>query len=151
MHKISSKVVDHCLENDIGTIIIGKNKGFKEDIKLRKNDKQSFVGIPYALFIKYLKYKSEAYGITLIITEESYTSKASFVDRDTLPVYNKKVRPDAFSGKRISRGSYRTKNGMIINADCNASGNIIRKVVPDAFKDRGDRGVVGTPYVLSIA
>ena len=103
------------------------------------------------MFIKYLKYKAEAYGITLIVTEESYTSKASFVGRDTLPVYGKEENTDGFSGRRTSRGSYRAKDGMILNADCNASGNIIRKVVPDAFVGRGDRGVVDTPYMLSIA
>ena len=137
MHKIRRKVVDHCLDNDIGTIIIGMNKGFKEGIKLHKKNKQAFVGIPYALFVKYLKYKAEAYGILLIITDGSYTSKAGFADRDIMPVYDKKENTDVFSGRRTSRGSYRTNDGMIINAECNASGNIIRKVVPDAFAGRG--------------
>ena len=150
MHKISRRIVDYCVENDIGTMIIGKNKGFKENIKLRSNDKQAFACIPYAFFISCIKYKAEACGITLIIKEESYTSKASFIDRDTLPVYGSMEKNDEFSGKRISRGSYRSKNGTILNADCNASGNIIRKAVPDAFVGRGDRGVVDTPYMLSI-
>ena len=75
----------------------------------------------------------------------------SFVDRDILPVYGKDDSTDGFSGRRTSRGSYRTKDGTVINADCNASGNIIRKVVPDAFAGRGDRGVADTPYMLSIA
>ena len=150
MHKISRRIVDYCVENDIGTMIIGKNKGFKENIKLRSNDKQTFASIPYAFFISCIKYKAEACGIMLIIKEESYTSKASFIDRDILPVYGSKEKNDEFSGKRISRGSYRSKNGTILNADCNASGNIIRKAVPDAFVGRGDRGVVDTPYMLSI-
>ena len=78
--------------------------------------------------------------------------KASFVDKDKLPVYHMKdIDFCIFSGKRKKRGLYRTGNGIFINADCNGSGNIIRKVFPDAFQGRGDRGVVGTPKVLSIA
>lgn len=151
MHKASKTVVDYCLRNDIGTIIIGKNKGFKDDVNLRKKDKQTFIGIPYAQFVGYLTYKSKVYGIKILTTEEAYTSKASFVDRDVLPTYIKNsTTKHEFSGKRIKRGLYRTGNGIVMNADCNGSGNIIRKVVPNAFMDRGDRGVVDTPYVLSM-
>ena len=152
MHKASKKVIEYCIKNDIGTIVIGKNAGFKENVKLRKKDKQAFIAIPYTLFIQYISYKAEFYGIKVIITEESYTSKASFVDRDKMPVYRMEdIDSCIFNGKREERGLYRTGNGIFINADCNGSGNIIRKVFPDAFHGRGDRGVVGTPKVLSIA
>ena len=137
-------VVDYCLENDIG-----KNEGFKEEIGLRKKDKQIFIGIPYALFIKYLLYKAKANGVMVTITEESYTSKASFVDRDIVSVYSKKDNADGFNGKRNSRGSYRTKDGMVLNADRNASGNIIRKESHDTFVGQGSIGVVAMSYVLS--
>jgi putative transposase len=134
------------------SIVIGKNEGFKENIELKKKDKQAFVGIPYAQFIQFLSYKAESYGIKMLLTEESYTSKASFVDMDKLPDYRMKDMDFCiFSGKRIKRGLYRTGNGIFINVDCNGYGNIIRKVFPDAFQGRGDRGVVGTPKVLSIA
>jgi putative transposase len=82
-----------------------------------------------------LQYKAELAGITVKITEESYTSKASFLDRDEMPVYDpKQTAKPKFSGKRIERGLYRAANGTLINADCNGSGNIIRKVAPDAWK-----------------
>jgi len=73
----------------------------------------------------------------VIITEESYTSKASFLDRDPLPVRKSGDEKHTFSGKRIKRGLYRAADGTLINADCNGSGNIIRKVAPDAFGSEG--------------
>jgi putative transposase len=81
-----------------------------------------------------LMYKAALAGIMVIITEESDTSRASFLDRDVMPVYepNRKEKPQ-FSGKRIERGLYRAADGTLINADCNGSANIIRKVAPDAF------------------
>ena len=87
----------------------------------------------------------------MIITEESYTSKASFLDRDEIPCFEKKKDEKfQFSGRRVKRGMYKTKNGILINADVNGAANIIRKVVPDAFS-KGNRGVVSTPLVLSVA
>ena len=150
MHKASRQVVDYCVREDIVTIVVGMNEGFKSEVKLGKASKQSFMTIPYSTFLDYLEYKCEAAGIDLKLTEESYTSKASFQDRDSLPVYGKETIEPKFSGRRIKRGLYRSQNGSLVNADCNGSGNIIRKVFPDAF-GRGDRGVVDTPVVLSIA
>ena len=87
----------------------------------------------------------------MIITEESYTSRASFLDRDEIPRFEKKKDEKfQFSGRRVKRGMYKTKNGILINADVNGAANIIRKVVPDAFS-KGNRGVVSTPLVLSVA
>lgn len=81
-----------------------------------------------------LTYKAELGGITVKVTEESYTSKASLLDLDPLPVWNPDEKTEhTFSGKRIMRGLYRTSDGRLINADCNGSGNTIRKVAPDAF------------------
>ena len=103
-----------------------------------KRTNQNFVSIPHARFISMLTYKAELAGIGVIITEESYTSQASFLDRDAMPVYdpNRKAKP-IFSGKRIERGLYRAADGTFINADCNGSLNIIRKVAPDAFGTEG--------------
>jgi putative transposase len=85
-----------------------------------------------------LLYKAELAGIHVIVTEESYTSKASFLDRDTIPVYNpNQTQKQKFSGERIKRGLYQAKDGTLINADCNASLNIIRKVAPDVFWSEG--------------
>ena len=101
------------------------------------------------MFVKYLTYKANERGINVLITEESYTSKASFLDSDQLPRYGEREDIE-FSGKRIKRGMYKSKIGIMINADCNGAANIVRKVVPDAFS-KGNRGVVSTPIVLSVA
>ena len=100
-----------------------------------KRTNQNFVAIPHARFIAMLTYKAELVGIRVEITEESYTSKASLLDLDPLPVRNNGNEKHKFSGKRIKRGLYRAKDGRKINADINGSGNIIRKVAPNAFSE----------------
>ena len=149
LHKASFNIIKEAVKYEIDTIIIGKNEGFKEDVKLRKKDKQTFINIPYAQFVKYLTYKANERGINVLVTEESYTSKASFLDSDQLPHYGEK-KDIEFSGKRIKRGLYKSNISIMINADCNGAANIVRKVVPDAFS-KGNRGVVSTPIVLSVA
>ncbi|HLQ27971.1 MAG TPA: RNA-guided endonuclease TnpB family protein, partial [Ktedonobacteraceae bacterium] len=101
-----------------------------------KHTNQNFVQIPHARFIAMLTYKAELVGITVKVTEESYTSKASLLDLDPLPVRNNGDEKHTFSGKRVKRGLYRAANGRSINADINGAGNIIRKVAPDAFGQR---------------
>lgn len=97
-----------------------------------------------------LKYKCERNGISIIITEESYTSKASFLDLDMIPVYKKENNEEhMFSGKRLKRGLYKSKTGKLINADVNGSYNILRKAIPNAFAE-GIEDVVVHPYVLEI-
>ncbi len=157
-HKISKTIVDTAYNNGYGTIIIGKNKDFKDNVAMRKADKQIFIGIPYSLLISMIKYKAEAKGIKVIETEESYTSKSSFFDNDILPTYGEETEATyKFSGKRIKRGLYKTKDGYLINADVNGALNIIRKVVPNAFEELWYRGVgfvrtsVSTPLVSLIA
>ena len=151
MHKASRAVVDYCITNDIDTIIIGKNEDWKRNINIGKVNNQKFVTIPYSQFIEMIEYKAYEEGIKVIITEESYTSKASFFDYDTLPAYDKNNKEKhSFSGKRIKRGLYKTKNSKLVNADVNGALNIIIKVIPDAFKPR-DIGLVANPLVLSIA
>jgi IS605 OrfB family transposase len=136
LHTASRWIVDDLVAHGIGTLVIGKNDAWKQEANMGKRTNQNFVAIPHARFISMLKYKAELAGITVKITEESYTSKASFLDRDEMPVYdpNRKEKPK-FSGKRIERGLYRAADGTLINADCNGSGNIIRKVAPDAFSE----------------
>lgn len=98
-----------------------------------------------------VEYKAYEKGIKVIVTEESYTSKASFFDHDLIPIYDKDAKDKpVFSGKRVKRGLYKTKDGYFINADVNGALNTIIKAVPDAFKLR-DRGLVSSPQVLSIA
>ncbi len=138
MHTASRWIIDDLVAHGIGTLVIGKNNGWKQEANMGKRNNQNFVSIPHARFISMVTYKAELAGITVKITEESYTSKASFLDRDEMPVYdpNQTEKPK-FSGKRIKRGLYRAADGTLINADCNGSGNIIRKVAPDAFGPEG--------------
>src|SRR6266849_7638813 len=98
-----------------------------------------------------LTYKAELVGIRVEITEESYTSKASFLDLDPLPVRSSNDDTTyTFSGKRVKRGLYRAANGRYINADCNGSGNIIRKVAPDAFGSEGVEDFAVHPMRLTL-
>jgi putative transposase len=86
---------------------------------------------------KILEYQAERHGIRIMRQEESYTSKASFLDRDPMPVYEKNDSSCSFSGTRIHRGLYRTNTGELINADVNGSANIMRKCITDAFENTG--------------
>lgn len=136
MHTASKKIVDLLVEEGIHTLVIGKNNGWKQGSQMSKKTNQNFVNIPHARFISMLTYKAELVGITVRITEESYTSKASLLDLDPLPVWKPDEKTEhMFSGKRIKRGLYRASDGRLINADTNGAGNTIRKVAPDAFSE----------------
>jgi putative transposase len=138
MHQASRYIIDLLVKEGIGTLVIGKNDAWKQEANMGKRNNQNFVQIPHARFISMLTYKAELVGITVKITEESYTSKASFLDLDSLPVRDPNNDTKyTFSGKRVKRGLYRASNGRYIHADCNGSGNIIRKVAPDAFGSKG--------------
>ena len=138
MHQASRYIIDVLVKEGIGTLVIGKNDAWKQGCEMGKRTNQNFVQIPHARFIAMLTYKAELVGIAVKITEESYTSKASFLDLDPLPVKkNGDETTYTFSGRRVKRGLYRASNGRSIHADCNGSGNIIRKVAPDAFGSKG--------------
>ncbi len=132
-HKASCQIEQMALEEDIDTIIIGQNKDWKQNSNMGKKNNQSFVSIPHSLLIQMITYKAERHGIKVIVTEESYTSKASFLDNDEIPVYSENDSKKSFSGKRIKRGLYRSKNGTLLNADVNGAANIMRKVFEKAF------------------
>jgi IS605 OrfB family transposase len=134
MHTASKRIIDLLVKEGIGVLVIGKNDGWKQESEMSKRTNQNFVQIPHARFISMLTYKAELVGICVQITEESYTSKASFLDRDPLPVRKPgDETKHTFSGKRVKRGLYQASNGQYINADVNGAANIIRKVAPDAF------------------
>lgn len=120
-HRISRWIINYCKAYNISTIVIGRNKDWQRNVNLGKKTNQKFVQIPFEKLIYQLQYKAEDVGITVIVNEESYTSKASFIDGD------KMVKGTEFSGKRIKRGLYRSKEGILINADVNGSYNILRK------------------------
>jgi putative transposase len=134
MHTASKRIIDVLVKERIGVLCIGKNDGWKQGANMGKRTNQQFVQIPHARFIAMLTYKAELVGITVKITEESYTSKASLLDLDPLPVRKNGDEEHTFSGKRVKRGLYQASNGQYINADINGAGNIIRKVAPDAFQ-----------------
>ena len=136
MHTISHRIIDVLVKEGIGVLCIGKNDTWKQEANLGKRTNQNFVQIPHARFISMLAYKAELVGIRVEITEESYTSKASLLDLDPLPVRDpNNDTKHTFSGRRLTRGLYRASNGRYINADINGAGNIIRKVAPDAFSE----------------
>lgn len=139
LHKASRWIVNHLIDNKIETLVIGKNEGWKQESNMGKRNNQQFVSIPHARLVEMLQYKADLVGIKVVLTEESYTSKASFLDNDPIPVYGKKEESVKFSGKRICRGLYKSADGTIINADVNGSLNIVRKVFPTAFA----QGIVG--------
>lgn len=127
MHKVSKFIINYCLENNIDTIVCGYNKTWKQDINIGKVNNQNFVYIPYFKFVQMLDYKCKNIGINFITTEENYTSGTSFLDNE-LPIednYNIK--------RRIKRGLFKSNNGTLINADLNASYQIIKKVFPNAL------------------
>ena len=135
MHTASKRIIDVLVKEGIGVLCIGKNDAWKQEANLGKRTNQNFVQIPHARFIAMLTYKAELVGIRVEITEESYTSKASLLDLDPLPVRNNGDEKHTFSGKRVKRGLYCASDGRSINADINGAGNIIRKVAPDAFSE----------------
>ena len=130
MYCTASIVLKFCLENNVSKLVIGKNKGWKEDIPFKKEDKQNFIQIPFNELIFKINEKLSNYRIEVLEQEESYTSKASALDFDKLPVYNGKLANVKFSGRRTKRGLYKTKQGILINADLNGALNIMRKAFP---------------------
>lgn len=124
----SRKVINHCLVYKIGTLIFGWNAGMKNAINLGSKTNQNFVQIPTGRLKNRIAQLCDKYGIKFVETEESYTSKASFVDLDLLPKFCEKPEGWQPSGQRVKRGLYRTLEGLLINADCNGAANIGRKV-----------------------
>ena len=138
MHTVSKHIIDLLVEEGIGVLVVGKNDAWKQEANMGRRTNQNFVQIPHARLIAILTYKAQLVGIRVQVTKESYTSKASLLDLDPLPVRkNGDETKQAFSGKRVKRGLYRASYGREINADINGAGNIIRKVAPDAFGSEG--------------
>ncbi len=128
VNKTARIVIQHCLDNQIGTLVFGWNKGQKQDANMGAKTNQKFVQIPTARLKERIKQLCEIYGIQFVETEEAYTSKASFLDADTLPKHGEKPDTWKASGSRVKRGLYKASNGIRINADCNGAANILRKV-----------------------
>lgn len=153
-NKAARMVINHCFENNIGTIVFGWNKGQKQDSKMGKKNNQPFVQIPTAKLKNRIEQLCIEHGIRYLETEESYTSKASSLDLDDIPVYGEKPAEWKSSGKRVKRGLYRSATGIEFNADINGAINIARKVAKQYgfdFDPRGfARGVLTMPRRLRL-
>lgn len=140
INKAAKLIIDHCLKHGIGTLVIGWNEGFKANANIGRVQNQKFVQMPLGKLKDRLKQLCDLHGIRFQITEESYTSKASYLDGDTLPVFGAKPEGWTASGKRFPRGLYRTANGLIVNSDLNGAANILRKVAGNLGIDLSDLG-----------
>ena len=146
-HKISRSIIDFCMEHQCGTLILGVNLLWKQRFNMNKINNQNFVSMPITLLRTMITYKALNAGIRIIEQEESYTSKADLIANDRIPTYGVDDKDASFSGKRIKRGLYRCSNGMILNADCHAAANIMRKAIPDIWKDTRDYTFLSAPDV----
>ena len=128
VNKAARIVVNHCIENKIGTVVFGWNKDQKQNANMGKKTNQKFVEIPTGRLKDRISQLCKQHGINFVETEEAYTSKASFLDNDSLPKFGEKPEGWKESGKRVTRGLYCSAGGTKINADGNGAANIIRKV-----------------------
>ena len=152
MSKVARKIINYCILNDIGTLVVGYNETFQRNSNIGKANNQTFVNIPYGKLREKLEYLCELNGITYVKQEESYTSKASFWDKDEIPVYNDhNPKVYMFSGIRIHRGMYQCANGKRINADVNGALNILRKSSVVDLTVLYGRGEVDTPVRIRVA
>lgn len=149
MHKISRKITDWAVENEVQLVVLGHNIFQKQSINMGHENNQNFVQIPFQVFAGMLKYKLDEKGIAFLETEEAHTSMADFLAQDPIPKYKKGKKPPKMSGERFKRGLYRHKDGTISNADINGAANIMRKVFPNVLE--WDRGLVDRPYAVRIA
>jgi putative transposase len=145
LHLASCRIIETLIKYRIGTLIIGKNDGWKQAINLGKRNNQNFVQIPHGRFIEMLTYKAALAGIEVILAEESYTSKCSFLDGEAIGKH------EHYLGKRVHRGLFVASDGRRVNADVNGSYNILRKVIPNAFgQGNGIGGAVVHPARLDL-
>ena len=151
LSKAARTIVNYCLNNDIGKLVLGYNEDFQRNSNIGSINNQNFVNIPYGKLRDKLIYLCKLYGIEFKLQEESYTSKASFFDGDEIPIYDKEnLQEYIFSGKRIKRGLYQTSTGKLINADCNGALNILRKSKVVDLRVLYNRGELNTPKRIRV-
>jgi len=150
VNKAARTVLNHCLENGIGIVVFGWNKGQKQSTNMGKKTNQKFVQIPTAKLKSRIEQLCVQHGIEYVEQEESYTSKASALDLDEIPVFGEKPEGWKPSGKRVRRGLYRSADGTTINADCNGAWNIARKAEVTGTQCEPARGVLTSPRRLKI-
>lgn len=151
MYNAAKLIIDYCIKHKIGNIVVGYNDGFQDRSNLGRVNNQNFVQIPLGKLKSRLEYLSKLNGINFVLQEESYTSKASFFDKDDIPSWNPQNPVSAeFSGTRIHRGLYKTKSGTLVNADINGALNILRKSNVVSLKALYTRGEVNTPLRIRV-
>ena len=151
IYNAAKLIIRYCLEHKIGNIVVGYNDGFQDRSNLGRVNNQNFVQIPLGKLKCRLEYLSKLNGINFVLQEESYTSRASFFDNDDIPVWNPQNPVEAeFSGTRIHRGLYKTKSGILVNADINGALNILRKSNVVSLTALYTRGEVNTPLRIRV-
>ena len=152
MLKAARRIIDYCIAEQIGCIIVGANTGWKQGVRMGDKNTQNFVQIPFEQLRNQLSFLCWKYGIEYIEQEGSYTSKASYLDNDSMPVFGHESTPGdfQFSGKRIKRGLYRTGNGTLVNADVNGAANIARKGKQELGDGQLCRGLLVSPCRFSV-
>ena len=152
IRKTARYIVNFCIKNEIGTIVCGYNLDFKRGMNLGKKNNQQFTQISFGSLREALKNLCERYGIRYVEQEESYTSKASFLDLDDIPVYNvENPYKGTFSGERVHRGLYRFSDGRIVNADVNGAANILRKSKQNFNFEELCRGLLASPLRIRVS
>ena len=142
LHKASRYIVNYANSNNVSVIVIGKNDGWKQKSTMNKKVNQTFVQIPFTRLIQMITYKAEECDISVITTEESYTSGTSFLDQEA------PTKESYDNHRRIHRGLFRSNTGKLINSDVNGSLQIMKKVFPNAFVN-GIEGVVLHPVKVN--
>jgi len=142
-HKISRYIVNYCITNNVGTIAVGYNRGWKQHCDMGKQANQTFVQLPFRALVAQIEYKAALLGITTILVDERYTSRCSALDGEFVG------RHTRYAGRRVSRGLFRTSQGILINADVNGAYNILRQAVPEALAD-GIQGAGRHPVVAAV-
>jgi len=141
-HRISKSKIEYCIHNDIGTVVIGYNHGWKQKINIGKRNNQKFVQIPFLKLVKQIEYKAQLKGIHFLTVNENYTSKCSFLDKEPIGKHEK------YAGKRISRGLFKSSKGVLLNADVNGAFNIMKKSFPNAISVDGIEAFGLMPQII---
>ena len=152
IRKVARYIINYCIEHHIGTVVCGYNGDFKRSMNLGKITNQQFTQISFGSLRETLEGLCGRYGMRYIGQEESYTSKASCLDLDDIPVYNPgQPYTGAFSGKRVHRGLYQFADGRIANADVNGAANILRKSKQNFDFEELCKGLLGSPLRIRVS
>ena len=146
-HQLSRALINFCIRNNIGTIVIGYNENWKQRANMGRRNNQNFVNIPFYTLVQKITYKAKLVSIKVVRIEESHTSKCSFLDNEPIQHHDQYVgRRGVYRNGRICRGLFKTKDGRIINSDINGAYNILRKAFPNALPVDGIEGLGLVPY-----